>query len=249
MSGKMLMTAAETLQSARPSDGPTAQTLHGRTPATADDERCRVGQALSLLDSFTVGTLVVDDTCRPLVINKRAQEIIDTKDGIFLQHGRLAANSAASTTALRQAVAAASEAGPSDRPAQTIILALKRQEAQRELIVSVRPMNRNGFANHAFRGAYMVICDPHGSGPVQPNWLRSIYGLTPAEARLTVELARGGTLEDAAKTLGITIGTARVHLKHIFNKTETNRQPELVRLLLSSGMNLFNWRERPIPNP
>lgn len=42
-------------------------------------------------------------------------------------------------------------------------------------------------------------------------------------------------LRSAATKLGITYGTARARLAEIFQKTETRRQAELVRLLLSTG--------------
>jgi DNA-binding CsgD family transcriptional regulator len=39
----------------------------------------------------------------------------------------------------------------------------------------------------------------------------------------------------AAARANITIGTARTHLEHIFEKTGVRRQAELVRLLLSDS--------------
>ncbi|MGB3538531.1 MAG: hypothetical protein WBA42_10255 [Mesorhizobium sp.] len=60
---------------------------------------------------------------------------------------------------------------------------------------------------------------------------RTIYGLTPSEAKLAAILAGGGALAEAAETLSITGGTARQRLKSIFTKTDTHRQGELVALL------------------
>jgi DNA-binding CsgD family transcriptional regulator len=41
-------------------------------------------------------------------------------------------------------------------------------------------------------------------------------------------------LQAAADRLGISLATARTHLAHVFDKTGTRRQAELVRLLLRS---------------
>ncbi len=60
--------------------------------------------------------------------------------------------------------------------------------------------------------------------------LTALFGLTPAEARLTACLCRGQTLAGAAKELGIARETARSHLRSCFAKTRTNRQVDLVRL-------------------
>lgn len=60
------------------------------------------------------------------------------------------------------------------------------------------------------------------------------FGLTVAESRLAVRLAEGRTIAEAAKSAGITMATARTHLRNIFAKTATSRQSELALLLLTS---------------
>lgn len=61
--------------------------------------------------------------------------------------------------------------------------------------------------------------------------LRSHFGLTHAQARLAIEIARGEGLKASAQRLGIAITTGRSHLRRIFEKTDTRRQAELVRLI------------------
>lgn len=63
--------------------------------------------------------------------------------------------------------------------------------------------------------------------------LRQNHGLTPAEARLAHALLLGETLEQAAEKNGITLSSARTYLKRIFSKTNTNRQAELIRKLIT----------------
>jgi DNA-binding CsgD family transcriptional regulator len=64
--------------------------------------------------------------------------------------------------------------------------------------------------------------------------LRSHFGLTPAEARLTLHLVAGETLRSAAAQFNISYQTARTHLKNIFNKTGACRQAELVTVILTA---------------
>ncbi|MET0293195.1 MAG: hypothetical protein ABW136_12610, partial [Steroidobacteraceae bacterium] len=45
----------------------------------------------------------------------------------------------------------------------------------------------------------------------------------------------GSTLAEAAEELRITPATARGYLKQVFAKTATNRQPDLIRLMLASA--------------
>ena len=62
-----------------------------------------------------------------------------------------------------------------------------------------------------------------------------VFGLSPGQMALAARIASGESLTDAADTLGISINTARTHLKRIYDKTGVNAQTALVRLLLSVG--------------
>jgi DNA-binding CsgD family transcriptional regulator len=64
--------------------------------------------------------------------------------------------------------------------------------------------------------------------------LRSNYGLTPSEIRLTLRLAAGLTLREVAGALGISYQTARTKLKFVFRKTGVRRQTQLI-LLVARG--------------
>src|SRR5262245_42340406 len=64
--------------------------------------------------------------------------------------------------------------------------------------------------------------------------LRCHFGLTPAEARLALQLVAGETLRAAAVKLSITYETARTELKNILNKTGTCRQAELVIVIVTA---------------
>jgi DNA-binding NarL/FixJ family response regulator len=45
-------------------------------------------------------------------------------------------------------------------------------------------------------------------------------------------MLRGSGLKPIAADLALSMATVKTHLHHIFNKTDTHRQAELVRLLL-----------------
>lgn len=60
------------------------------------------------------------------------------------------------------------------------------------------------------------------------------FALSPVETQLTCHLAAGHSILDAANTMKIKEQTARGYLKHIFVKTDTRRQGELVHLMLSN---------------
>jgi DNA-binding CsgD family transcriptional regulator len=54
------------------------------------------------------------------------------------------------------------------------------------------------------------------------------FGLTPTEARVVGALVAGQTLQDYASSNSVSVNAVRFHLKHIFQKTDTASQAQLV---------------------
>lgn len=67
--------------------------------------------------------------------------------------------------------------------------------------------------------------------PALGDHLRHLFDLTSAEAALAVALLGHGDLQQAAAALGITEGSARTRLQAVFEKTDTHRQVDLLRML------------------
>ncbi|WP_375269400.1 hypothetical protein, partial [Phenylobacterium sp.] len=61
--------------------------------------------------------------------------------------------------------------------------------------------------------------------------LRSLFDLTPAEARIAQGVARGQGLEDLAEAGGVSLNTVRNQLRRVLEKTGCARQAELAALL------------------
>jgi DNA-binding CsgD family transcriptional regulator len=61
--------------------------------------------------------------------------------------------------------------------------------------------------------------------------IRDLFALSDREMEVAIMLVDGWPPMQIARRLGVQIGTARYHLKSIFEKTGTNRQAELVGLL------------------
>ena len=80
--------------------------------------------------------------------------------------------------------------------------------------------------------AIVLLYDPGRPHKDPPEILRELYRLSDAEARVCWRLASGEALEEIAAAEGSSRETVRSQLKRIFAKTGTNRQSELVRLIL-----------------
>jgi DNA-binding CsgD family transcriptional regulator len=84
-----------------------------------------------------------------------------------------------------------------------------------------------------FPAAILFIRDPEALSPAGLA-IRLLFGLTPAEATVASALADGKSVEEIAMSVGVTLNTVRTHVKTILVKTNTNRQSQLVGLLLRS---------------
>jgi DNA-binding CsgD family transcriptional regulator/PAS domain-containing protein len=74
---------------------------------------------------------------------------------------------------------------------------------------------------------------PTSAQEIDSALLTAAFGLSHAECRVASLLADGVPLKGIADTLGVQYDTVRKQLMSIYQKTATNRQPELVRLLMN----------------
>jgi DNA-binding NarL/FixJ family response regulator len=86
----------------------------------------------------------------------------------------------------------------------------------------------------------LLVANPLAAEGGLGEHLRQLYGLSPAEARLALELTSGKSLEAAASRFCITTATARTQLRRLFAKTGTGRQADLIREILSGPVVFCN---------
>jgi len=189
------------------------------------------------LDRLAQGVILVDAESRPLFINRSASEILADVDGLCVDRFGLSADNPSQTATIRRMIAAVSN--NSEAPAAGGAVGVLRRSMRRPLSVVIAParVEPSWFYNQR-PAAIVFVSDPERSARVPLYHLQQFYGLTPAEATVAIEVSRGRGLQAVAATLGITLATVRTHLQHVFEKTGTRRQAELVRLLAESNAGL-----------
>jgi len=203
-------------------------------------------QAYDAFDLLDLGVFIVDAELRPFFMNKYAEGLIKEADGLSIYRGRLQAAGPGAARALRGMIKSAialEQARPHHRPDFEQIadagkqLELPRISRRAALTASVMPLgveNDRTLMVPSSR-AIVLVKRPNEQQPIDINSLAEILNLTPRQATLTALLTHGATLAQAAASLGLTINTARWHLKEIFEKTDTHRQIDLVRLALQAA--------------
>lgn len=185
----------------------------------------RLAASSSALDHFPWAVVLIDSHGRPVLLNRAAQRIFEQNDGLSCTSAGVEASAPDVTEALRE----------------TGTLAVPRPSCRRPYEVLIVPLPvHTPFAQAPSAVAAMFISDPEDDRPADSAILRKLYGLTGAEARMAAALLEGKTTEAAAEEFEISINTARSQLRSILSKTQTNRQTDLVRLLMNSPARLRN---------
>lgn len=80
--------------------------------------------------------------------------------------------------------------------------------------------------------ALLTLYDPALRPDADLFALAAPFDFTPAEARVAVRIANGLSLKDAAHDRSLSRWTVRSQMDALSGKSETQRQPDLVRVLL-----------------
>ena len=86
----------------------------------------------------------------------------------------------------------------------------------------------------------LLFYHPESAPPIDSDVLTAAFNLTPAEARVSRLLGEGMSPKEIAIQLGTQHETVRKQLLSIYRKTATNRQSELMRLMLHLPLNAFD---------
>jgi DNA-binding CsgD family transcriptional regulator/PAS domain-containing protein len=189
--------------------------------------------AVEGLERTGTATLVVCRDGTILYANRQAETLLREGKGIIARHGRLSTTARADAQRLTLLIARAVDTAVGRNASSGSALAIERED-QLPLTILVAPFRpaREGLGT-AMSAALVFIRDPETPTPITLT-LQGLLGLTPAEAAVASMLADGKSIDAIAAHQGITVNTARVHVKNIFAKTGTTRQAQLVALILRS---------------
>jgi DNA-binding CsgD family transcriptional regulator/PAS domain-containing protein len=105
-------------------------------------------------------------------------------------------------------------------------------------IATVLPLEngRRGSLLAPFAASVAVfVQDPEKLPLIPGEAFARLYRLTGGELRVLLKLAQGLGAKEVADALGIGEATVRTHLQHLFAKTRTSRQAELLQLLQNAA--------------
>lgn len=179
------------------------------------------------LNRLTTGVILLDSRLMVIFANSCAHKVLEERNGLLLRDGMLAAQSRSDSMKLGQTL---QEILGILKPHRKNGVAWISRSGKRPLVVVTL---RIGTTNRLAAAIAVYLSDPDSGMLPDPDLLRQLYRLTPAESAVVLQLLQGNRLETSAQALGISLNTARTHLKRALNKTDTRRQADLIRLLLT----------------
>jgi DNA-binding CsgD family transcriptional regulator len=204
-----------------------------RTQSKLADLANNNGALSGALEGVRHGIVIVGSECRVLHLNSAAEDILRAEDGLCHRYGCLSATAVRTDHELRRALACAQADGTTNVPTGHAFSCV-RPSGSRPYVIHVLPLSRPA-TDETSRGpaALVVIVDPELENESATGLLRRLHNLTATEAEVALRISRGLSLVQIAAEMSVSYQTVRTHLHHVFDKTDTHRQGELIRLLLA----------------
>ncbi|MEH6570903.1 MAG: helix-turn-helix transcriptional regulator [Halioglobus sp.] len=203
---------------------------------TTESERLMLESAVN---RFSLACIILDENRRVLRVNSGAEQLLARHEGISIKGESLQLSTRQKSQELQTAIEETLVAQRNGEFSIAHAMAVPTTLDRPGLGLVVRPVpNSEWFEGQSTPSVVVFISDPEQELSTSAEALRGVFDLTPAEARLSLLLAHGNSLDQASKQLNISTNTGRAHLRSIFAKTGVTQQTQLVSLILRSVANL-----------
>lgn len=183
-----------------------------------------------MFNLITSGVVLLDRHGKIQFANTAAQRLLfDCIDPIakYVFNFACIATASGLSTLIRDAIQASQH-----KKEYTEFLSIPRMDGQRDLLMTVCALDCTG--SYDINSAVALFISASGSNdPVPVKVLNSLFNLTPTESRIAWAFVQGMRPDKIAETFAISLTTVAFHKRNIFQKTNTNRQADLIALLLT----------------
>jgi DNA-binding CsgD family transcriptional regulator len=167
--------------------------------------------------------------------NAAMERLLVERNVLVLRNGRLGAARHVDQAALAARIHACARS-PDAHDDRTDAVWMRSRDGRACLRAEVLPCPQRGVGLGVPRRLAMIVVQPMPAGAEELRTaLTQLHGLTRSEARLAAVLADGTGLRDAAASVGVTYGSARVYLKSIYRKLDVHDRAQLALRLVRLG--------------
>jgi DNA-binding CsgD family transcriptional regulator len=186
----------------------------------------------TILDELKAAMFLLDGTAFITHSNESGRDLLEQKDFLRADHGRLTALDPHLNRVLRDATAA-SVLGDGAAGSESIALPFVSHDGER-FVGRLLPLTsgrrrETGIAYDAT--AVLFVTKASFESTAASDLIRKIFRLTPAETRVMLAIVEHGSIPEASRHLDVAESTIKTHLSQVFIKTSTHRQADLVKLI------------------
>lgn len=191
--------------------------------ATRNGELAAAGQ-----DAASLSVIAINQSRQMVYCNRNGEALLQAAEVLKICNGILACANEGQQQGLTEILGNISDTG---RPANLLLTHRIRPDERYSLTLTPLPRH-DGFSPAGEPGGVLCLVVPLDHRRMATaGQLMQLFGLSAAEARLARALAAGETLEFYASESALKLPTVKSQLRAVFEKTATDRQAALVRLI------------------
>jgi DNA-binding CsgD family transcriptional regulator len=206
-----------------------------------DHQKAEAASLSDTLDGISAGMFLVDASGRIVHANTAGHLMLSGAGVLHAEGRRLILNDPQADQALADTFAMAGN-GDAALGIKGVAVPLLARDGER-YVAHVLPLTsgarRRAGASYAAVAA-MFVHRAAVDTPSPPEAIAKAYKLTPMELRVLLAIVEVGGVPEVAETLGVADSTVKTHLQHVYQKTGTNRQADLVKLVAAFSNPLLN---------
>jgi len=193
------------------------------------------GGAEHALDLISLGIVLLDEQGKQVHINRAAQEMAADADFIHVSTKGVWAVDPLSNRALQHAIAETLDSARAGvEKVAGVMLQHAHETSGTSILACAIPRADPPSSSHPCVALFLSASGRLKRVP--EALLMELFGLTPTEAKVAGALASSARATDVAAELGVSQTTISFHMRNLFQKTGTNRQADLIALILAGPM-------------
>jgi DNA-binding CsgD family transcriptional regulator len=201
-----------------------------------DWHKLEISALVGAIDALAAAVFLLNSEGGVVHANSAGRRVLARGDMLRAPNNILTANDPVVHRILRDTFAAA-QGGDAAVGAKAVAVPLTTADGER-YVAHVLPLTSGarqlaGKVHSA--AAALFLRKPELDVPSSLEVLAKLYRLTPSEVRVLQAVVEDGSVPAAAEALGLSQATVKTHLHHVFQKTGTNGQSELVKLVAGAA--------------
>lgn len=201
-----------------------------------------LASSVAALNRLDAGVFLFGKRGNVVFANETALALVSAEDGIRLRAGDsqndglgwLVADQSADNDLLKSELSEAVAMQPFTDRHFSRGITIQRRSGQRPYLIQIAALTPHNEFSHWEREVFAIgfLTKIDAAKQFDPDVLVRAFHLTKAEVTLAQELISGDPLAQIASRLSISENTVKTQLTSIFDKTQTHRQTQLVKLLM-----------------